>query len=143
MEFETEQREYRRDNNDLPESFFTNEFCQICNQGGDMLVCENCPKVYHLKCAGYTNQPKGDFICGYCKGTQVSDCAKCCKHLLDYDHFHAQQQKDNLIYPKKVQILPAQCSLCLSKIHLECLDVPLKLLLKGAYYHNLKEKDYV
>ena len=47
-----------------------------------------------------------------------------------------------MLFPKKIQLIPAQCSLCLSKIHLECLDIPIKLLLKGAYYYNLIEKDY-
>ena len=32
--------------------------------------------------------------------------------------------------------------MCLSKIHTQCLDVPLNLVLKGGYYYDLKEKDY-
>jgi hypothetical protein len=27
-------------------------------------------------------------------------------------------------------------------MHNECVDIPFKLLLKGAYYHDLKDKDY-
>ena len=32
--------------------------------------------------------------------------------------------------------------MCLKKIHLECIDIPFKLLLRGAYYYDLKEKEY-
>lgn len=107
-----------------------------------MLICENCPKVFHLKCIGLTVHPSDDFICPYCKGIKQSDCVKCFKQLLDINYFHHQRMQQNLLSPHKLQLLPAQCCLCLSKIHVECVDVPLKLLLKGGYYYDLKDKDY-
>jgi hypothetical protein len=55
MEFVSGNTEKCRDDNENPESFFTNEFCHVCNQDGEMLICENCPKVFHLKCAGLTH----------------------------------------------------------------------------------------
>lgn len=26
--------------------------CKICNQPGDILMCDNCPSVFHLECLG-------------------------------------------------------------------------------------------
>ncbi len=48
-------------------------------EDGNLLICENCPKVFHLKCIGLTFHPTDDFICPYCKGLTQSDCVKCYK----------------------------------------------------------------
>jgi hypothetical protein len=29
---------------------YWNEYCEVCNDGGDLLQCEECPRVYHLAC---------------------------------------------------------------------------------------------
>lgn len=26
------------------------DYCAVCQNGGDLLCCDKCPKVYHLKC---------------------------------------------------------------------------------------------
>lgn len=70
-----EYEKYNRENNEDPSSFFTNEFCHICGQEGDLLICENCPKVFHLKCLGLTYRPKEEFICKYCSNQAQHDCA--------------------------------------------------------------------
>ncbi len=48
-------------------------------EDGNLLICENCPKVFHLKCIGLTKYPKDDFICPFCKGSKPMECAKCFK----------------------------------------------------------------
>ena len=37
--------------------------------------------------------------------------------------------------------MPLKCCLCLSQIHLECIDIPISLVLQGAYYHELEKDD--
>ena len=29
---------------------YSNDFCVICRNGGDLLICDFCPRVYHLQC---------------------------------------------------------------------------------------------
>lgn len=29
---------------------YSNDFCVICRNGGDLLICDYCPRVYHLQC---------------------------------------------------------------------------------------------
>ena len=28
----------------------SDDWCAVCNNGGDLLCCDNCPKVFHLNC---------------------------------------------------------------------------------------------
>ncbi|KAK3286291.1 hypothetical protein CYMTET_6147 [Cymbomonas tetramitiformis] len=37
--------------------------CFNCLDGGDVIACGVCPRVYHLKCAGLEVAPKGTFRC--------------------------------------------------------------------------------
>uniref|UniRef100_A0A3Q3EBW5 PHD-type domain-containing protein n=1 Tax=Labrus bergylta TaxID=56723 RepID=A0A3Q3EBW5_9LABR len=33
-----------------PEEMESDDFCAVCLNGGDLLCCDHCPKVYHLAC---------------------------------------------------------------------------------------------
>ncbi|GHP11132.1 hypothetical protein PPROV_000986200 [Pycnococcus provasolii] len=37
--------------------------CFNCGDGGDLICCDVCPRVYHLKCAGLRTVPKGVYRC--------------------------------------------------------------------------------
>jgi len=39
------------------------DFCFICNDGGELLECTACPRVYHLDCVGLKDVPKGAYYC--------------------------------------------------------------------------------
>lgn len=41
--------------------------CYKCKDGGKLIMCENCPRVAHLKCAGLVKIPKGEWLCEHCK----------------------------------------------------------------------------
>ena len=33
-----------------PMQFRHEEWCAVCDDGGDMILCDTCPKIYHLEC---------------------------------------------------------------------------------------------
>eukprot|EP01052_Picozoa_sp_SAG31_P010737 SAG31_NODE_596_length_13674_cov_3.806409_11_plen_990_part_00 len=37
--------------------------CFCCDDGGDLLQCDVCPRVYHLECIGLKTAPKGTWHC--------------------------------------------------------------------------------
>jgi|EP01047_Picozoa_sp_COSAG01_P047743 hypothetical protein len=37
--------------------------CFCCDDGGEVLQCDVCPRVYHLQCIGLTTEPKGMWRC--------------------------------------------------------------------------------
>ena len=41
-------------------------YCWICHHTGNMLCCEKCPRVFHLKCIPLTEEPDEDWICPCC-----------------------------------------------------------------------------
>ncbi|XP_072915085.1 transcription intermediary factor 1-alpha-like isoform X2 [Hemitrygon akajei] len=56
------------------------DWCAVCQNGGDLLCCEKCPKVFHLVCHVPTLLafPSGEWICTFCRDPMnpevVYDC---------------------------------------------------------------------
>eukprot|EP00657_Telonema_sp_P-1_P001946 TRINITY_DN14739_c0_g1_i1.p1 TRINITY_DN14739_c0_g1~~TRINITY_DN14739_c0_g1_i1.p1 ORF type:complete len:340 (-),score=63.09 TRINITY_DN14739_c0_g1_i1:167-1186(-) len=47
--------------------------CFVCRDGGDLILCDLCPRAYHYKCLGYETLPSGAFKCRY----HVCDAGTC------------------------------------------------------------------
>ncbi|KAK3102602.1 hypothetical protein FSP39_012545 [Pinctada imbricata] len=45
------------------------DYCAVCQNGGDLLCCESCPKVFHLKChiPELKEFPIGEWRCSLCE----------------------------------------------------------------------------
>ena len=41
-------------------------FCWICHKEGDVICCETCPRVFHLKCISMESNPSEDWVCPEC-----------------------------------------------------------------------------
>ena len=56
------------DDDDGDDSKEWEEYCYICNDGGNMLCCEEkaCTQVAHAACAGLKTAPKGEWRCRDC-----------------------------------------------------------------------------
>ncbi|XP_065016062.1 uncharacterized protein LOC135643253 isoform X1 [Musa acuminata AAA Group] len=42
------------------------DLCSICADGGDLLLCDLCPRAFHTGCVGLPSIPVGDWYCQYC-----------------------------------------------------------------------------
>ena len=44
------------------------DFCEVCQQGGEIILCDTCPKAYHLVCLDpeLEQAPEGDWSCPEC-----------------------------------------------------------------------------
>ena len=42
------------------------EYCYVCNDGGNVLCCGGCTRVAHASCVGLKIAPKGDWHCKDC-----------------------------------------------------------------------------
>ncbi|KAI4349071.1 hypothetical protein L6164_009713 [Bauhinia variegata] len=47
-----------KDNDDL---------CIICWDGGNLLLCDGCPRAFHKECASLSSVPHGDWYCEFCQ----------------------------------------------------------------------------
>ncbi|KAK0134229.1 E3 ubiquitin-protein ligase TRIM33 [Merluccius polli] len=63
------------------------DWCAVCINGGDLLCCDRCPKVFHMKCHVPTIKifPKyvisleslGDFLCTFCRSLDTPEIQYC------------------------------------------------------------------
>ncbi|KAL9336733.1 hypothetical protein Peur_071221 [Populus x canadensis] len=45
------------------------DLCIICADGGDLLLCDGCPRAFHKGCASLSTVPSGDWYCQHCQNT--------------------------------------------------------------------------
>uniref|UniRef100_A0A672JFP7 RING-type E3 ubiquitin transferase n=1 Tax=Salarias fasciatus TaxID=181472 RepID=A0A672JFP7_SALFA len=62
-----------------PEDDPNEDWCAVCINGGDLLCCDRCPKVFHMKCHVPTIKifPKGDFLCTFCRSLTEPEIEYC------------------------------------------------------------------
>ncbi|KAM9343991.1 LOW QUALITY PROTEIN: E3 ubiquitin-protein ligase TRIM33 [Pholidichthys leucotaenia] len=55
------------------------DWCAVCINGGDLICCDRCPKVFHVKCHVPTIKifPKGDFLCTFCRSISSPEIEYC------------------------------------------------------------------
>ncbi|KAK4776103.1 hypothetical protein SAY87_024064 [Trapa incisa] len=41
--------------------------CTICADGGNLVLCDGCPRAFHWECASLNSVPRGDWYCHYCQ----------------------------------------------------------------------------
>lgn len=46
------------------------DYCEVCQQGGEIILCDTCPRAYHLVCLDpdLDEPPEGKWSCPKCKG---------------------------------------------------------------------------
>jgi len=48
----------------------SNDACELCQRGGDLICCEECPAVFHCECLGKTMEELPDhYVCPQCDGS--------------------------------------------------------------------------
>ncbi|XP_043932092.1 E3 ubiquitin-protein ligase TRIM33 [Protopterus annectens] len=59
------------------------DWCAVCQNGGDLLCCDKCPKVFHLTCHVPTllSFPSGEWICTFCRDINSPEVEYDCDNL--------------------------------------------------------------
>uniref|UniRef100_A0A3B3XXU9 RING-type E3 ubiquitin transferase n=1 Tax=Poecilia mexicana TaxID=48701 RepID=A0A3B3XXU9_9TELE len=52
-----------------PEDDPNEDWCAVCQNGGELLCCDKCPKVFHLSChiPALNESPSGEWFCSFCR----------------------------------------------------------------------------
>lgn len=47
------------------------DYCEVCQQGGEIILCDTCPRAYHLVCLDpeLDRAPEGKWSCPHCVST--------------------------------------------------------------------------
>ncbi|XP_004517273.2 uncharacterized protein [Cicer arietinum] len=73
--------------------------CSVCNYGGELILCDQCPSSFHKKCLNLEDIPDGDWFCPSCQ------CGICGQNKIE-------EAKDGHFL---------SCIQCEHKYHVECL----------------------
>ncbi|PAN50166.1 hypothetical protein PAHAL_9G502900 [Panicum hallii] len=80
----------------------SDSICSVCHDGGEILLCDNCPSSYHHDCVGLEAIPEGSWYCPSCR------CNIC--NLSDYDPDTSQFTEKTIVY----------CDQCEREYHVGC-----------------------
>lgn len=92
------------------------DYCDVCQQGGEIILCDTCPKAYHLVCLDpeLEEAPEGKWSCAKCEaeGTQAVE-----------DEEDDEHQEFCRVCKDGGELIC--CDMCPSAYHIFCLDPPL------------------
>ena len=48
------------------------DYCEVCDDGGDLILCDGCPNAYHIDCITLPEIPEGEWYCPECQTTKTA-----------------------------------------------------------------------
>ncbi|XP_051476865.1 tripartite motif-containing protein 66 [Apus apus] len=68
------------------------DFCAVCLNGGELLCCDHCPKVFHLSChvPALLSFPVGEWVCTLCRNPVKPEVEYDCENTR-YSHTYSAQ----------------------------------------------------
>jgi len=98
------------------------DYCEVCQQGGEIILCDTCPRAYHLVCLEpeLEEAPEGKWSCPHCEGEGIKE----------------QEEDDHMEFCRVCkdggELLC--CDLCPSAYHTHCLNPPVKGVPDGEWH---------
>uniref|UniRef100_A0A669R8D6 RING-type E3 ubiquitin transferase n=1 Tax=Phasianus colchicus TaxID=9054 RepID=A0A669R8D6_PHACC len=73
------------------------DFCAVCLNGGELLCCDHCPKVFHLSChvPALLSFPVGEWVCTLCRNPMKPEVEYDCENTRYAHSYHAQYGLDD------------------------------------------------
>ncbi|XP_075884481.1 chromodomain-helicase-DNA-binding protein 3 isoform X5 [Nelusetta ayraudi] len=132
------------------------DYCEVCQQGGEIILCDTCPRAYHLVCLEpeLDKAPEGKWSCPHCEKEGIQWEAK----DEDFEDFE-EDIEDRVISEVSVGVGVATgaaaeeedddhmefcrvckdggellcCDTCTSSYHIHCLNPPLPEIPNGEW----------
>ncbi|XP_052717900.1 chromodomain-helicase-DNA-binding protein Mi-2 homolog isoform X6 [Crassostrea angulata] len=98
------------------------DYCEVCQQGGEIILCDTCPRAYHLVCFDpeLEEPPEGKWSCPHCEGEGIKE----------------QEEDDHMEFCRVCkdggELLC--CDTCPSAYHVHCLNPPMKMIPDGEWH---------
>ncbi|XP_047675976.1 chromodomain-helicase-DNA-binding protein 3 isoform X2 [Tachysurus fulvidraco] len=124
------------------------DYCEVCQQGGEIILCDTCPRAYHLVCLEpeLEKAPEGKWSCPHCEKEGIQWEAK----EEDFEEFEEECDEAGVVEPgpggeeeeddhmefcrvcKDGGELLC-CDSCPSSYHIHCLNPPLPEIPNGEW----------
>ncbi|XP_014681188.1 PREDICTED: chromodomain-helicase-DNA-binding protein 5-like [Priapulus caudatus] len=98
------------------------DYCEVCQQGGEIILCDTCPRAYHLVCLDpeLETAPEGKWSCPHCEGEGI----------------HEQEEDEHMEFCRVCkdggELLCCDC--CPSAYHPHCLNPALPGIPDGEWH---------
>uniref|UniRef100_A0A674DLG3 Chromodomain helicase DNA binding protein 3 n=1 Tax=Salmo trutta TaxID=8032 RepID=A0A674DLG3_SALTR len=111
------------------------DYCEVCQQGGEIILCDTCPRAYHLVCLEpeLEKAPEGKWSCPHCEKEGIQWEAK------DEDFEEFEEEIEDMVEEEDDHIEFCRvckdggellcCDTCTSSYHIHCLNPPLLVCL--------------
>uniref|UniRef100_A0A3B3RVI5 Chromodomain helicase DNA binding protein 3 n=1 Tax=Paramormyrops kingsleyae TaxID=1676925 RepID=A0A3B3RVI5_9TELE len=116
------------------------DYCEVCQQGGEIILCDTCPRAYHLVCLEpeLEKAPEGKWSCPHCEKEGIQWEAK----EEDFEDFEEEcdeggeeEEDDHMEFCRVCkdggELLC--CDSCPSSYHIHCLNPPLPEIPNGEW----------
>uniref|UniRef100_A0A8C1CE69 Chromodomain helicase DNA binding protein 3 n=2 Tax=Cyprinus carpio TaxID=7962 RepID=A0A8C1CE69_CYPCA len=124
------------------------DYCEVCQQGGEIILCDTCPRAYHLVCLEpeLEKAPEGKWSCPHCekegiqweaKEEDFEDFEEECDDVRDIEAgLGGEEEEDDHMEFCRVckdggELLC--CDSCPSSYHIHCLNPPMPEIPNGEW----------
>uniref|UniRef100_A0A8C8BHF2 Chromodomain-helicase-DNA-binding protein 4 n=1 Tax=Otus sunia TaxID=257818 RepID=A0A8C8BHF2_9STRI len=118
------------------------DYCEVCQQGGEIILCDTCPRAYHMVCLDpdMEKAPEGKWSCPHCEKEGIQWEAKEDnsegEEILEDVVGDAEEEDDHHMEFCRVckdggELLC--CDACPSSYHIHCLNPPLPEIPNGEW----------
>ncbi|KAM9326735.1 chromodomain-helicase-DNA-binding protein 4 [Gastrophryne carolinensis] len=117
------------------------DYCEVCQQGGEIILCDTCPRAYHMVCLDpdMDKAPEGKWSCPHCEKEGVQWEAKDdnseCDEDLDETVGDPEEEDHHMEFCRVCkdggELLC--CDACPSSYHIHCLNPPLPEIPNGEW----------
>ena len=113
------------------------DYCEVCQQGGEIILCDTCPKAYHLVCLDpeLEQAPEGDWSCPECTKNGITIRTR--QAAAAAVARQAKEEEDNHMEYCRVcrdggELLC--CDRCPSSYHMRCLIPPMTVIPEDDWF---------
>ncbi|XP_078526362.1 chromodomain-helicase-DNA-binding protein 3 isoform X4 [Lissotriton helveticus] len=115
------------------------DYCEVCQQGGEIILCDTCPRAYHLVCLDpeLDKAPMGKWSCPHCEkeGIQWEAKDEDDEYEEELEECEKEEEDDHMEYCRVCkdggELLC--CDSCISSYHIHCLNPPLPEIPNGEW----------
>ncbi|XP_040202752.1 chromodomain-helicase-DNA-binding protein 3 isoform X4 [Rana temporaria] len=115
------------------------DYCEVCQQGGEIILCDTCPRAYHLVCLEpeLERAPQGKWSCPHCEKEGIQWEAKDLEEeeIEERRRDRREEEDDHMEFCRVCkdggELLC--CDACVSSYHIHCLNPPLPDIPHGEW----------
>uniref|UniRef100_A0A667YM20 Chromodomain helicase DNA binding protein 4 n=1 Tax=Myripristis murdjan TaxID=586833 RepID=A0A667YM20_9TELE len=120
------------------------DYCEVCQQGGEIILCDTCPRAYHMVCLDpdMEKAPEGKWSCPHCEKEGIQWEAR--EDLSEAEGEDEEERRDEGVEEEDDHHIEfcrvckdggelLCCDTCPSSYHIHCLNPPLPEIPNGEW----------